>query len=87
MVPPALSESGLVDTLEPSLLEMFIFLKQALQGMSEHRAVLRWEVLWASMYFLRDLPVQHGNILLQEWKFCFMQDLVPVLPLLVCQLM
>ena len=49
MVPLALSESGLVDTLEPSLLEVFIFLKQALQGMSEHRAVLRWEVLWASM--------------------------------------
>jgi hypothetical protein len=31
---------------------------------AEHRAVLRWEVLWASMYFLLDLLVHHGNILL-----------------------
>ena len=87
MVPPALSESGLVDTLEPSLLVVCIMFKQALQRMSKHRAVLRWEVLWASMQFLPDLPVHHGNILLQEGKLCFMEDLVPMLPLLVCQLM
>ena len=67
----ALSESGLVDTLEPCLFKVCVLFEQAFQGMSQLRAVLRWEVLWASKQLLLNLPVEHFNMLLQQGEFCF----------------